>query len=270
MHAAEGWRVIPVENFIAARQQGGFLAQFLVVVGSASEAETMLALLDFGADGAVLRSDDAGEIAAFGRLVTRYDVGADVGRLSVARVSGVRSVGTGDRVCVDCCSNMAEDEMLLVGNASGALFGVRSEAVANDYVESRPFRFNAGPPHAYCLTPKGRTQYLSELQSGCEVVVVRVGEDGEVEARTVIVGRCKVERRPLLLVSASVGVEGEERDVSLFMQNAETCRLGTVLSDGSHSSSSVVSLQVGDNVIIREDSSARHRGYAIEEFLVEK
>lgn len=283
MDAAEGWRVIPVENFVAARQQRGFEASFLVVVAGAREAETMLSLLDFGVDGVVLRSEDASEIAAFAALMQRFsdrEMDGHVGALSVATVVRVESVGAGDRVCVDCCSSMREDEMLLVGNSSGALFGVQSEAVANDYVESRPFRFNAGPPHAYCLCPNGRTQYLSELKSGREVVVVRRGEDGTTEVRTVVVGRCKVERRPLLLVSATVdngdvgGGGGDDkgggREVSLFMQNAETCRLGIVLSDGNYSSSSVIALKPGDRVVVREDSSARHRGYAIEEFLVEQ
>lgn len=270
MDTAAGWRVIPAENAIAAKQQAGFDARIMVVAGSASEAEIMLGLLDVGVDGVVLRSDDPGEIASFGALRSGLDnakQARDVGKASFATVTEVRGVGTGDRVCVDCCCNMALDEMLLVGNASGGLFGVLSEAIENDYVESRPFRFNAGPVHAYCLCPSGRTQYLSELQSGDAVVVVRHGDGGSLEARTVVVGRCKVERRPLVLINATTD---SGRTASLFLQNAETCRVAT---EGEHDGTdgcSVVTLQPGDRVLVREDGNARHRGYAIEEFLVEK
>lgn len=270
MDSAAGWRVIPAENAIAAKQQAGFDARIMVVAGSASEAEIMLGLLDAGVDGVVLRSEDAGEIASFGALRAGLDdvkQARDAGTASFATVEEVRGVGTGDRVCVDCCCNMALDEMLLVGNGSGALFGVLSEAIENDYVESRPFRFNAGPVHAYCLCPSGRTQYLSELQSGDEVVVVRYGESGSLEARSVVVGRCKVERRPLVLITAKTD---SGRPASLFMQNAETCRVATRGEHGVVNGCSVVALQPGDRVLVREDGSARHRGYAIEEFLVEK
>lgn len=269
MDSAAGWRVIPAENAIAAKQQAGFDARIMVVAGSASEAEIMLGLLDAGVDGVVLRSEDAGEIASFGALQIGLDDAAqarEVGTASFAEVESVRSVGTGDRVCIDCVSSMSVDDMILIGNSAGSLFGVLSEAIENDYVESRPFRFNAGPVHAYCLCPSGRTQYLSELQSGDEVVVVRyVGQN--LEARSVVVGRCKVERRPLVLITAKTD---SGKTLSLFMQNAETCRVATRGEDGAVVGSSVVALQQGDRVLVREDGSARHRGFAIQEFLVEK
>ena len=48
--------------------------------------------------------------------------------------------------------------------------------------------------HAYLAAPGGRTAYLSELQSGAEVLVV----DPQGCQRTAVVGRIKVERRPLV------------------------------------------------------------------------
>ncbi len=68
------------------------------------------------------------------------------------------SVGMGDRVCVDTCSLLGEDEGLLVGSAGQGLFLVLSEAAHSDYIESRPFRVNAGPVHSYCLCPGGKTR----------------------------------------------------------------------------------------------------------------
>lgn len=48
--------------------------------------------------------------------------------------------------------------------------------------------------HAYVLMPEGKTAYLSELRSGQEVLIV--AEDGK--QRTAMIGRTKVERRPLV------------------------------------------------------------------------
>lgn len=48
--------------------------------------------------------------------------------------------------------------------------------------------------HAYVAAPGGKTAYLSELQSGSEVLVVDPGG----RQRTAVVGRIKVEQRPLV------------------------------------------------------------------------
>jgi 3-dehydroquinate synthase class II len=55
---------------------------------------------------------------------------------------------------------------------------------------------NAGAVHAYVQMPEGRTAYLSELRSGAEVLVA----DAAGRTSTAIVGRVKVESRPLVSV----------------------------------------------------------------------
>jgi 3-dehydroquinate synthase class II len=57
-----------------------------------------------------------------------------------------------------------------------------------------------GPVHAYISIPGGRTCYLSELKAGEEVSVA----DQNGQLRTAIVGRVKIETRPLILVEAKV------------------------------------------------------------------
>ena len=57
-----------------------------------------------------------------------------------------------------------------------------------------------GPVHSYVAVPGGKTCYLSELEAGREVIVVDQGG----EQRTAIVGRVKIETRPLVLVEAKV------------------------------------------------------------------
>lgn len=57
-----------------------------------------------------------------------------------------------------------------------------------------------GPVHAYVAVPGEKTSYLSELKAGREVVVV----DQNGIQRTAIVGRVKIETRPLILIEANV------------------------------------------------------------------
>lgn len=58
--------------------------------------------------------------------------------------------------------------------------------------------------HAYVTVPGGKTSYLSELGSGKEVIIV----DQNGLWRTAIVGRVKIESRPLILVEAKVHRKG--------------------------------------------------------------
>lgn len=55
--------------------------------------------------------------------------------------------------------------------------------------------------HAYVAVAGGCTKYLSDLKSGSEVLVVNAS--GHV--RPALVGRVKIESRPLVLVEAEVG-----------------------------------------------------------------
>jgi 3-dehydroquinate synthase class II len=49
------------------------------------------------------------------------------------------------RVCVDTASLLVLGEGLLVGSFARALFLVHSECSESAYINSRPFRVNAGP-----------------------------------------------------------------------------------------------------------------------------
>lgn len=77
-----------------------------------------------------------------------------------------------------------------------------SEHIAAFGLSPSPLSFGylKGPVHAYVAIPGGKTCYLSELKAGKEVIVV----DQSRIQRTAIVGRVKIETRPLLLVEAQV------------------------------------------------------------------
>jgi 3-dehydroquinate synthase II len=149
-------------------------------------------------------------------------------------------------------------EGMLVGSYSQGLFLVHSESLESEYVASRPFRVNAGPVHAYVMTPGNKTKYLSELKTGDEVLTV----DQEGNTRIAIVGRVKIEKRPLMLVEA----EYEGLTLRTLLQNAETIRL--VGGDGNPIS--VAEIKVGDKIMVYIDPKARHFGMAIEETIIEK
>lgn len=243
------WRIIPLENLVA--QARGLFAE----VGDLESAKTAVKILEKGVDGVVLASRDVAEVK---RALPALKGEKERVVLHTARITRVEQLGMGDRVCVDTCTAMGLGEGMLVGNSSGAMFLVHAESVENPYVAPRPFRVNAGGIHAYTLLPRGRTKYLSELKTGDEALIVK--HDGATQPT--IVGRSKIEKRPMLLVEA----ETEGRRVSLILQNAETIRL--VKPGGSPVS--VIELETGSEVLAYVEEAGRHFGIKVEESITEK
>jgi 3-dehydroquinate synthase II len=146
---------------------------------------------------------------------------------------------------------------MLVGNSSAFTFLVHAETESNPYVAARPFRINAGAVHAYAVMPGDKTRYLEELSAGDEVLIVSATG----QTSLAVVGRVKVEVRPMLLIAAKIG----DAEGKIFLQNAETIRL--VRKDGSPVS--VVGLRVGDEILCRTDAAGRHFGMRIAEEIKE-
>jgi 3-dehydroquinate synthase II len=117
---------------------------------------------------------------------------------------------------------------------------------------------NAGPVHAYVRVVGGKTRYLSELEAGDEVLCV----DYQGRANPVTVGRVKIERRPLLLVTA----ETESGTITTILQNAETIRLTAPNGEPI----SVVNLEEGSEILVALESAGRHFGHKVEETIWEK
>jgi len=243
------WTVIPLENLIA--QTGNLIVE----VKNTTEAKTMMKVLEKGVDGVLLNTRDINEIKKTIRVVK--DVSERV-PLQIAQVTRVEPLGMGDRVCIDTCTNMTIGEGMLTGNSSGGLFLVHSESIENPYVEPRPFRVNAGPVHAYVRVPDGKTRYLSELKSGDEATIV----NHRGLCQKSVVGRIKVEKRPLMLVEA----ECKKKTISTILQNAETIRL----TQPSGNPLSVVDLKKGSKILAFVEEAGRHFGMKIKETITEK
>jgi 3-dehydroquinate synthase II len=153
---------------------------------------------------------------------------------------------------------MIPGEGMLVGNSSQVLFLVHSESLENPFVNPRPFRVNAGPVHAYLRMADGKTKYLSEVRAGDQALVV----NHEGRSYPAVVGRAKVERRPLALLQ----VEGDGKTHSAILQNAETIRL----TQAGGKSISLVDLKEGSEILVYQENSGRHFGVRIDETISER
>ena len=240
------WKIIPLENLIAkTRGQTKLLAE----VSSTKEAKVALETLELGSDGVVLKTADPEELKATAEFAKKSSLALE---LVAVEVTCVKEIGTGARACIDTCELMNPGEGMLLGCQSSGLFLVQAEVHESPYVETRPFRVNAGPLSLYALTSPTRTRYLSELKAGEEVLVV----DREGKVRLTNVARSKIEWRPMMLIEADC----DGMTLKLIVQNAETIRV--VTPEGSKA---VTDLNKGDKILARVEEGGRHFGTLVKE-----
>ena len=240
------WKIIPLENLIA-KTRGK--TKLLAEVSSTKEAKIALETLELGSDGVVLKTASLEELKQIAEFAKKE---AHALELVAVEVVVMKEIGTGARSCIDTCELMKPGEGILLGCQSSGLFLVQAEVHESPYVETRPFRVNAGPLSLYALTSIGRTRYLSELKSGEEVLVV----DREGKVRVTNVARSKIEWRPMLLIEAEYG----GKTLKLIAQNAETIRV--VTPEGSKA---VTDLKKGDKILARVEEGGRHFGTLVKE-----
>ena len=239
------WRVIPIENLIARISDK---SKLIAEVANAADARLVLEALELGTDGVLLKTSDPNELTKTAALVKTQVPKIE---LVPAKITSVKQIETGARVCVDTCDLMTTGEGLLIGCQSAGLFLVEAEVYENPYVQPRPFRVNAGAPSNYTLASLQNTRYLSELKAGDEVLIVN--REGKV--RRTNVGRAKIEFRPLFLIEA----EAKGTKIKVILQNAETIRLVTV--DGSKP---VTELKAGDEALVHMAArGGRHFGVSV-------
>jgi 3-dehydroquinate synthase II len=246
------WTIIPAENLISRG------VDVIQVVDDAEQAKLALTVMEQGVAGIWLRAADAAAIEALaGVLAELAPTPVD---LTDARLTRIDPVGMGDRSCLDLIGELDPGEGLLVGSFNHARFLIHSENVDNPHCAARPFRVNAGAIHGYVVTPGDRVRYLAEMASGDPALVV--GADGQ--ARTLAVGRNKIERRPMVRVEA---VTDDGTTVSAILQHAETIRLVTPAGKAV----SVLDLSPGDRVRVSlAERGGRHFGRRVEETILER
>jgi 3-dehydroquinate synthase II len=251
---AEDWKIIPLENLIAEFQKTN--SKLISEVENIADAKLFLETLEKGTDGVLFINPSINKIREISKIIDKISI--ENIQLNLGKIITIKPLSSGDRVCVDTCSMLKIGEGMLIGSQSNGMFLVHSESLESEYVASRPFRVNAGPVHSYVQTPGNKTRYLSELKAGDEILIV----NRQGETRTAVVGRVKIEIRPLILIEAEV----EGNKYKIILQNAETIRL--VNKDGKPVS--ITQLKIDDEILLYVSDSGRHFGTEIEETIIER
>lgn len=247
------WKIIPLENIIAKLHK--MHTEIFALARTPEEVRKMFSILEIGVDGVIFEASSISEA----REAMVY-LGTSNFELREAKIIDIKEVGDGERVCVDTASMLHKGEGMLIGSRSNFLFLVHNESVGSSFTSPRPFRVNAGAVHCYTLSPDGTTKYLSELETGAEVLVI----DSHGRARRATVGRSKIERRPMLMIKAQTGDEVG----GIIAQDAETIRF---VRPGGHLVS-VTHLKKGDTVLVHaKTATGRHFGMEVsDEYILEK
>jgi 3-dehydroquinate synthase II len=247
------WKIIPLENIIAKLHK--LHTKIFAMAKEPQEVRKMFSILEIGVDGVIFETSSIGEV----REALVY-LGSGSFDLQTAKIIDIKGVGDGERVCVDTASMLHRGEGMLIGSRANFLFLVHNESVGSSFTSPRPFRVNAGAVHCYTLSPDGTTKYLSELETGSEVLVL----DAKGKARRATVGRSKIERRPMLMIKAQV----DDEVGGIIAQDAETIRF---VKPNGHLVS-VTHLKKGDSVLVySKPATGRHFGMEVsDEYILEK
>ncbi len=260
------------------------------IVGEVDQSLNAMATMEQGV-GVLFRSEDVRALNALSTMLRSRQKSSLT--LVAAEVVDVRHTGLGHRVCVDTTSLMSAEEGMVVGSTGWGGIFVCSETHLLPHMNLREFRVNAGGVHSYIWAPNGRAIYLSEIEAGSEVLCVN--KDGS--ARVVVVGRAKVERRPLLQITCRVSLDAlpevvreaavaealarrrvtpqgesiagpDERHVYInaFIQNDWHVRV--MGADGIVRHGTLI--QPGDRILAHVDMPGRHTGLRVTEHIVER
>ena len=261
----ENWSMIPIENIIAAC--AGSPTKVAALLRSPAETQGAAFALEIGVDALVVIPDqlmiDSAAIAKSqrGEVVENTKVVKDNEeiKLQPLLITNIESGGLSDRYCIDLTSLLEVGEGMLIGSSSSCMALVHGETLASDYVPLRPFRVNAGPPHAYIVMANRTTKYLSELKAGDEILIVSSSE----YCKPATVGRLKIERRPMLLFTVR---NKNDKEAQMFTQQAETVRLVSTEKENI----AVTDLTIGQYILGWSDPDARHIGAAGPSQVVER
>lgn len=245
---------IPLEIVIAAADSSP--GQLICRADNLEEAQVIVDVLEKGSEGVLIGPRDADDVFALVEMLRTKTPELSLTKLTV---DSIEHLGLGDRVCIDTCTHFEPDEGMLVGSYAHGFILCCSETHPLPYMPTRPFRINAGALHSYVLGQDNRTNYLSELKSGSPVLAV--GSDGR--TRRIVVGRIKLESRPLLGITAS---SPDGVWINLIVQDDWHVRVlgpgGVVLN--------VTELTPGDQLLGYVATDKRHVGWPVGEFCVEK
>jgi len=245
---------IPLELIIARLQDSQTV--LLKKVTTFTEMEVVFGVLEKGSDGVLFAGTDLNEIMKVSEYLSTQDI-RNI-ELQPLTVSEIRNIGMGFRACIDTTGLMTQDEGMIVGSTSQGGIFVCSETHYLPYMNLRPFRVNAGAVHSYIWMPNDTAEYLSDLAAGSKVLCVNT----EGRARTLTVGRIKVEVRPLLLIK---GVAAG-KEINVIVQDDWHIRM--MGADGQPKNASLI--RPGDELLAYVCEPGRHVGIKVNETIIEK
>ena len=261
------WSMIPIENLLAACE--GTPTKIAAVITAPEQAQGAGFALERGVDALVIPDIPSMIEAALiikSQRLEHISTDDDEGRLFSSKIgigklaiTSIESGGTAERYCIDMTRLLDQGEGLLLGSNATSFLFVHGETIESEFVPTRPFRVNAGPPHTYVRMADGKTKYLSELQSGDEILLVNT----EGFQRSATIGRLKIEIRPMILIK---WIDENNKEGSMFLQQAETVRVVGL----DKKSKSITALKVGESVIGWSDMGARHIGASISSSVCER
>lgn len=223
---------------------------------SRDDAITALGVLESGPDAISFKARCAHDVQTF---LDRAPAVVDSSPITLveATVTSIRYAGMGARACVDVCAMFEPDEGMIVGSTSSGGLVVCAEVYPLPYMPSRPFRVNAGGVHSYILGPSGHLPYLTDLCAGSLVLATTTSG----YTRTLVVGRVKIEVRPLRLIVCKI----EQDTISILLQDDWHIRL----FDAENVAKNLTDIRNGDKLLGHPMKSGRHAGIAVKETIVE-
>lgn len=245
---------IPLELLIARLQ--GEKTNILKKVNNIDNVKILDGVMEIGSDGILFDSNNPGELIE----VNNYMEKQNYFKLNMEKavVTRVQHMGKGYRACLDTTTILGKNEGMIIGSTAQGGLLVVSETHYLPYMNTRPFRVNAGALHSYIWIPGEMTSYLTELESGKSVLAV----DSKGNAREVWLGRIKTEIRPLIKIEADIG----GKIVNTILQDDWHIRI--MGADGEIVN--VSNICVGTELLGYVSMGARHVGISIKEHINEK
>ncbi|MFC3034354.1 3-dehydroquinate synthase II [Pseudoalteromonas fenneropenaei] len=249
---------IPLELVIASLQKTNtILMKQISSPKDVDDAIVTLGVMEYGAEGVIYSPEDHACLDQFISRIEHRD--QDNVSLQVGTVKASYPVGMGYRACIDTSTLFDDDEGMLVGSTSQGGLLCCPEVYFLPYMELRPFRVNAGAVHSYVYNTNDRTDYMSELKAGSNVMLV----NSKGRVRTAPVGRVKIEKRPLRIIEV-VFANGEE--VNVIMQDDWHVRIFSADAKPLN----ISELKAGDKVLGYVTEVGRHVGIKIDETIIER
>lgn len=240
---------IPLELIIAKSQYDNI--KVLKIVNNVPDAIISMGVMEVGADGVVLRTKSLEDIINLREEVRRQEMGKM--NLVSCEIIETKHLEIGERACLDTTSLLTDKEGMIIGCTSSGGLMVCSEVHYLPYMNTRPFRVNAGTISSYVWGPDDIVEYISDLRSGSKVVAV----DLKGNSRIVNIARVKTEVRPLILIRAKYG----DTEIKSIMQDDWHMRMfspeGKVIN--------ITDLNPGDKVMGYVCEPGRHVGVKISE-----